>query len=455
VPSTSSRRARSYEEALYFDHIYDSYGERERRILVLSAGTFDASHEATALRLVTLEGLPAAPQVRIQRYPLVRSGIGGDLLPPVIRRLWPQEERLLGAPTVIQGTDIDEVYARACSAAGDEAHRSMLIVHLDLSEEEVGEGLPFPASYPLGDEVDTAERQRWLDDLVSWWQLPRSQLEHRIPYVHGTRLRRYAGAVDQVDRIINLLRTSSTTRALAVLVDPLRDFKPNGEHEEFASFCLVEFRRREVLTGGIAVDCIAFYRAQEFERWWPVNVAELRYLQRAVADALQFRAGRITTIAAEARTTISRTPTQVAIPIIDRWLDQAPHMLHVLASTLVNKPASMSPLHQDAVRQWRRSLDDQREAASSFNPDGIPVAIEGLEHLALYLKSSANSNYPNLGKFIQSLQALALLNRDWEESRCDHRKFMTWSPNALRWITELQRLTKLLLSSDELPSTEV
>ena len=43
-----------------------------------------------------------------------------------------------------------------------------------------------------------SERASWLRELVDWWQRDRSHLEHRIPYLHGARLRRYGGTFDQI-----------------------------------------------------------------------------------------------------------------------------------------------------------------------------------------------------------------------------------------------------------------
>src|SRR3954470_5115435 len=119
-------------------------------------------------------------------------------------------------------------------------------------------------------------------------------------------------------------------QTIALNLIPFRDFNPPPAKEEFASFCLVEFRRRRRSDGNTVVDAIAFYRAQEFARWWPVNIAELRLLQTEIGEACGFKLSRITTVAADART-IARSPTQVAMPIIDRLLDQAPEKLHLLA----------------------------------------------------------------------------------------------------------------------------
>lgn len=56
-----------------------------------------------------------------------------------------------------------------------------------------------------------------------------------MPFVHGSRLRRYGGKINQVERVIKLLKTKASTRALAVLIDPFRDFTADGEGEEFGA----------------------------------------------------------------------------------------------------------------------------------------------------------------------------------------------------------------------------
>ncbi len=70
--------------------------------------------------------------------------------PPIIRRLW-SASSTPGSPIPIQGLDLDEVYEdevyeRACEAAGAEAANGMLVVHLDLPKLP-GAELPLPSSY--------------------------------------------------------------------------------------------------------------------------------------------------------------------------------------------------------------------------------------------------------------------------------------------------------------------
>ncbi|MER8433831.1 hypothetical protein [Mesorhizobium caraganae] len=159
--------------------------------------------------------------------------------PAITKRLWASED-IPDGPTTIQGRDIDEVYERVMEVARAEADGNTLIVHLDLPSLDTVM-LPLPNNYPMAEPLESGARQEWLRELVGWWQLGRSKLEQRMPFVHGSRLRRYGGKIDQIERIKKLLKQKASTRALAVLVDPFRDFTANGSGEEFASCSLVEF----------------------------------------------------------------------------------------------------------------------------------------------------------------------------------------------------------------------
>lgn len=443
-----------HEHAAYFEHIYSADGLDMHRMLVISGATFESGREADAARTITIVGIPYTPEVAIEPLPLPRSGVPSPKVIPVSRRLWVTNLRsgdsvvvAPGAPVVVEGNDLDEVYARACAMAKTDARKGTLAVHLDLKDGE-GDRLPLPECYPTPGDVSEEERQIWFRELVQWWQLDRSQLDHRIPYLHGSRLRRYGGKVDQIRRVIALLRTKATTRAVAVLIDPFRDFAPDGASEDFASFCLVEFRRRDDIHGSTFVDAIAFYRAQEFERWWPVNIGELRFLQIEICKALGFRPGPITTLAADART-ISPSPTQVAMPIVDRWLDQAPERLPLLVDVLLRR-ARVEGRHAHALRDWRRSLAELKLATGSFNPDGIPVAIEGLRTLSVYLDAISPIDNHDLKSFAQRLRSLADLNETFERSSREIADFQRWSREAGRLLDELVEATEIRLAGSSI-----
>jgi 3',5'-cyclic AMP phosphodiesterase CpdA len=447
-------------EALAYDYIYDhdkTVQTDARRIMVISGGTVDGPTDASSMRLITIAGLPGAPKVEVEQIPLGRLGFKLAKGAVYGGRLWRTNEQVQGGPVVINGTDIDDVYAQAVQAAKEEADKGMLIVHLDLpapkpaSDDETPK-LPFPSTYPNPDVASNATEQpeldAWVEDLASWWQLPTSALEPRFPYVHGTRLRRFAGRFDQVQRVVALLKASaSTSRAIAVLIDPLRDFGQSGEGEDFASFCLVQFRRRSAEAGGSHLDCTAYYRAQEFKHWWPINVAELRKLQLEVAEQLGCSPGRITTIAADARAVVSRAPGQAICRSPVPPLGQAPAKLMALASYLCVVSPPRSELKAVAA-EWLQYLADQKAATekTAFNADGVPVAIDSLEILASYVEALTSTD-PNEGRGLAAtLKDLARENRKYERSSKDWSAFRDWADRASALCDQLKLLDESRMS---------
>ncbi len=432
-----------HESSVHFEHIYDQAGATDHRTLVVSGSTLDEHREVDAVRLVVIEGMPYRPMVQIKSFPVSRGGVDITSPLPIIRKLWVEAD-LAGTPLVIQGSDLDEVYSRGQAAAESEAKNGMLIIHLDLPNQE--ENLPLPRDYPLPYSMEPDERATWLKGLVSWWQLDRSRFEHRIPFVHGGRLRRYGGAIDQIERVKAILGRGPSTRALATLIDPIRDFTHDGQNEEFASFCLVEFKRRNIEGDKPVVDAIAFYRAQEIIRWWPINIAELRSLQCEICSSLGFTPGRITTFTADARAR-SRTPTQVAIPIIDRWLDQSPERLLVLANSLVHG-GIVNDFQRETLRQWDHTLSDLEAVAAAFNPDGVPLPIEGMKLLAAYLDvSQIDDNIP-LKNFSRTLRSISNRNQVFETNVQKSAEFQQWSEDTKNDISDLRALTQKIIQPE-------
>ena len=117
-----------HEHAADFDHIYAGGGDDMHRVLVISGATFEVGRETDAVRLITLDGLPHTPEVRIEAIPLPRSGAEDLPAAAILRRLWttsvPPAETVLisaGAPVTVEGADLDEVYARALAVAKTDA----------------------------------------------------------------------------------------------------------------------------------------------------------------------------------------------------------------------------------------------------------------------------------------------------------------------------------------------
>lgn len=434
-----------HERSIRFEPLEEQDGHVVGRILVISGATFSATEQHEAARLVTLGGLPHTPTVSIEPLALTRGGTDPARSPPMVVKLWTDERRDYGpvsvspgSPVVVAGSDLDEVYERACAAAASIVPRGTLVVHLDLPLG--GPRQLLPRGYALPAELNEEGRQEWMRDLAGWWQMGRSRLEHRVPYHHGARLRRYGGKIDQVARIGRLLGRGASTRALAVLIDPFRDFTNDGSGEEIPSFCLVEFILRDGEPNRPWIDAIAFYRAQEFARWWPVNIAELRLLQNEIALTVGGRPGRITTIAPDART-VSRSPTQVAMPIVDRWLDTTPETIHVLANAIVGRTVS-NDAQAGAVLGWTQAMAEMKAATLEYDPDGVPTAVEGLYTLASYVEAAAPSDDRGALAFARGLRDLAGANETFEVAGTTPEAFRRWSASAGRFIDDLSALTQ-------------
>ena len=362
---------------IHSDVIESTLGKHPHKVLMVAGTSFSPSDHTDAMRVLNLTGLPWVPSLEIKPVAIPRDGLDATPAPSSSNRLWFPTDDSKDAPVVIQGSNFDEVYARVTQAARDDAKEKTLIVQLDLSDFTAVKRLP--TDYPTTIAGDT-ERTEWLKDLVGWWQLPQSQLQERVPYIHGTRLHNYANNLDQIDRVRTLLKDKQTTRAIALLVDPSVDFKePSGGKTDFASFCLVQFTRRDE-NSTVFIDCVGYYRAQgEWSSGGQLTIAELLELQTQVGKPFNGQPGRITTITACARS-LARSPTHVAMPVIDRWLDQTPEKYFILASALLNE-AAMTDNARKVLREWVTALDDLTGTATTAQERRMAARLSRLRGL--------------------------------------------------------------------------
>lgn len=438
-----------HSNAVYVDHIYEenSTSLDAHELLVVSGGTIDSSGTA-ACRLVDLEGLPHAPRCKISTVALIPAG--GKLTTSTIsefasRNLW--KSTAIKPPYMISGTGIDQVYERACQVFEEcKTLNRPLICHIEFNPTETfGTPVPPPERYPVQGKTDggNVDLVQWFKETVKWWQLPISKIEARIPYIHGTRLFRFGGAIDQVERIVKLLHKSrATSKAVAVLLDPIRDFKadPSKDPERFASFCLVQFKvHNDVL------ECIAYYRAQEFRKWWPINVAELRKLQIEIGKKLQpnVTIGGITTIAGDARIEDNVSPTQVAVPLIDQWLDSYPQKIAAMAHAVL-WPKHAGPSKPNYQDDWNKCFDDILIPTQSFTSEGIPVAIEGLDHLLMCLVEFADNSNSLHNDLTAQVADLLKANEVFSNGKKDSQSFDSWSQQVNRHVAAVIRHSKAI-----------
>jgi hypothetical protein len=408
----------------HFDHIYPTSGDvgivSPHRLLTVSGGTFGPmdTDQDTPVRLISIANIPNAPICHIRNYKIATPGqkLKSNELKPI--QLWENDPASKG-PISIYGDSVDEVYARSIQSIAKYPGRPIACT---VKFESV-DTCSFPIAYPYSGTSD--ERNEWFAETVKWWQQPTSRMDSRIPYIHGSRLKRFGGNIDQIERIIRLLKsnTEPTSRTIALVVDPGRDF---GPETSFASFCFVQFCLRQ----NSELDCIGYYRAQEFNHWWPVNIAELRYLQAEILAETQLKPGKITTITPYPRLSDDiRQPTKVAVPIIDQWVDSHPVRIAQIALYLANQTSASN---DDGIKYWRRCLNDLKQATAGFHKDGNPVAIEGLQLLEQWLTAACGP--------AQTIEALQELRRNNEgfNSPQTRAKFDIWEARNAQWLKKLQ-----------------
>ena len=133
------------------------------------------------------------------------------------------------------------------------------------------------------------------------------------------------------------------------------------------------------------------------------------------------------------------------MPIVDRWLDQAPERLHALANVLVQKGRAKRQ-GTAALEGWVVAFTELEDVAKNYNPDGVPVAVEGLEVLASYVQISVEGDAA-LNGLVREMTRLAEDNRSFEHGARDRSTFDTWAKRTLVSITDLREMTAQRIST--------
>lgn len=412
-----------HHSAVTYDHVYpdNEVGGAGHRLVTISGGTFNETPGANdePMRLIEVAQIKHAPLCTVTPIRLATSGRNLRKGKPISIRVWEASDDR-DAPIVIYGTTVQDVYERAVQVAETKPSRPMICT----LELPVDQKLPIPENYP---HKGAADMKAWFEETVRWWQLPSSRIAERIPYIHGSRLRRYSGWFDQLEEIVSILKDGKeTSKAIAIVTDPIRDLPGK---RPFASFCFVHF----CLRGDKALDCIGYYRTQEFRHWWPINVAELRHMQVEAAEQASLSPGLITTIAAFPRLSTVRQPTKVAVPLIDQWLDHCPDRIAMIATALMNGNGGADAVQ--GLAHWRQCLDDLAEGTTEFHADGVPVAIEGLELLKNWMICANAQN-----EVAQTLEKLIIVNRALPDNpRLED--FRSWKAQATNLLQTLRNAT--------------
>jgi len=447
-----------HTEAIYADRVELPRKDKpHHEILVVSGGSYksEPDENISPCRVMEIAGLPFDPEVIIHpvNVPL-HGGIPNRhwVRDGNVRRVRACREAARG-PIVVSDSSIDRLYEKARKiAARPNMHDGgrTIITHLEIPENiSISESkLPFPKTY----ESEIDQTPNWVNEVVRWWQLPASNSQDRVPYIHGVRLYRYNGFLDQMQRITNLLDShsgrisgasgSSMADAIAVLLDPLQDFEDVEIRAKrgYLAFCLLQFVHRNGY-----LDVIAYYRAQEFNYWWPVNVAELVYLLRKVISELKntLKLGSVITITPIAQVSdAQRTPTRVALPLIDQLLDYEPHMLANMMDVLSRAPVEWGEHDKAVVEKWKACLKDLRVGNQEYNSQSNPVAIKAVEIILNCIKTSPKRYSSRMQELQDIIERLLEVNRSFENSDQRKQDFAIWQPHVHRQLSKLEELLK-------------
>lgn len=369
-----------HREFLYRDHIYSAEGlldEEAHEVLVIAGATIGTTDwdEKHVCRLVRVEGERRAPRISLAPVAGKAPGTPADTpsFAPVL--LWRAAAIVDGdTPQVVFGADVNETYERLLTLVGTQTQLTHVVCRVENPESADR----LPDAYPEVPDVETADRQKWYEELVRWWQKSDSKLRERLHFTHGSRI--VQPGLDQIVAAADALRKEpDTTRAVITLLDPKLDRVGHVEHK-YPAFCLVQLLRRE-RADGPQLDCIGYFRKQEMRYWWAVNLGELRHIQKLVIDELggkkaPMRPGPLWTVTALAvpGTTIPR----VAVPTIDRVFDGDQDRLWELAYAVAwDGFKDRATLIKELL-----ALVDELVPEVDFDPDGVPVALEGLSHVA-------------------------------------------------------------------------
>jgi len=261
----------------------------------------------------------------------------------------------------LHGATTHDVYSRLCAhfeQTGTDGARNV-VCHI--ADSDAADTLP-PDYPPTG----RADAQIWFEEIVGWWQQGRSVLvPDIIGFNHGERI--YTRWGDQVARAARSLDTrGESSRSLITLISP----KETGRYADdgrpldtgtYPAFAMAEFMLAE-RNGHIYLDCTATFRKQEMRYWWPINVAEIAALQRAVIAEMETKPapgpGAIVTVSNIA--IYGATLPRVAVLELDRLVEDPAEIWALAVAVVAPDTAS-----ERTRARWRHILDELGRTAES------------------------------------------------------------------------------------------
>lgn len=403
-----------HQSALTWDHVYEfaHHDKPPRRMLVVSAPT-PTSWGDPVCRLIQIgdasgrRAVPFAPRADIQTVIAERHerAIAPERVTVALDPGTPDPPGLVAidAPTA------DAAYERLVHELGNQPGKlfNVTCVVRDAQSAE---------KPPTNFAVELPETGRWFADAVAWWQVAAPELvaHGEAPFNHGERLHATGTGPGALDRAAQQLGSTKAT----VLLVRQEELRVGTDAPAFVAVQLV----RATDSQGDRLDCVGYFRKQDLTLWWPVNVGELRRIQKYVLDLLttkRLRAGRLVTFATEA--IHDEILPRLAGTLVDRNVDLRPEVLMAMAYGA----AHASPENRDEVLQlWTdvlRDIGGPREARTGDFPSlGIDTL---LEHLKVFQKVGDNEHLTSLIKRLESVSDRAQRAKRVSRTKSDREEY--------------------------------
>jgi hypothetical protein len=338
--------------------------------------------EAPRLRVIPVRGVEASEALKLDFARVPKRSLAQPAF----------SSQQSDTPWVVQAKTADAAYQQLCDLpVADTVPRPVISVVTDPDSTD-----RLPTNYRERDAVPP------LKDLVDWWQQRRPEAVQSYSgstFNHGERL------YGDHDAIIKAVEALPSSKAFALLVRP----EEAGDAErEFPAFSEVQLQIRTLAKDEYLLDIIGIYRKQDLDLWWPVNMAELAYIQRrAVREAsdrkvldASFSPGRL--IAMTTQGVHDDVLPQMAGTALDRAVDLRPDWIYRLAYLAAHPDSDPSDL--EAISEWRRALGDIGERPGG----GLLVPSVGIRRLRDALRTHpAEGSSPQFRKLVSAVTKLA------------------------------------------------
>jgi 3',5'-cyclic AMP phosphodiesterase CpdA len=427
---------RAYEDVLRdFDQQRTDMPGATRRCIVSSCGTIGLGQRGAGSEVGKLVEIETGPgRLRRAKVHTIRAVSAGGRMSAnnlyVIGEFPLRRTLSAHQPLVVGGATVAAVHEQLVEIFEREPGRATngLICHVD---DPTGADTP-PFTYP---DVPHAENlQEWFRDLVDWWQS--EDTPEGKPFTHGQRLHSWHRHVDQITEVVAELRAkNSTSRAVAILVDPLNDHSLlDGRRREFPAFCLMQFSLE-----GDRLKVAAVFRKQEMVYWWPINVAEIGRLQaevaRRLAPDIAVVPGAITTYAVIA--VAGATVPRVAVPEIDRAIWEEFELRWQVSAAIHEERA---PGRARLLERLRHMIIEWSPASAEPAPDGVPMPVQGLRAFADAIAAFRDVYAPSglARQLVRLLRQLADINERYQDQDIsDVRQYRRWREEVIPIIKEV------------------